>query len=600
MTAADQADESPWPELQRASRTVVVIDVVESVRLMRQDEEGFIRRWRRIVEVTRDDSLPRFDGQMVKHLGDGMLLAFDDSPRALSAVIALKSLVEQVNTTLDDDHRILLRVGIHACDVVIEDWDILGTGVNVAARLAAQAAPDQILLSAQANEGLHPSLDQATEDLGDLWLKHLDEPVRTYAVCEPGGSEAPRPAESAADALKPVVAVMPFATEGASASGVTIGELVADDLIHSLSAWPELRVVSRLSTRVLALRGVDADESGATLRADYVVTGICRAMNDQVLVHAQVFDVRRAEVLDAFRAAGSASSLFTDESPLIRQLLSQIGARLLERQVELAHKSALPNQSGHTLLLGGIALMHRLSQRDVRRSFEMLDHLCNRWPRLAAPHAWKARWHLFSVLQGWSPDVQASRRSALEDSDRALQIDEGSSTALAVAGSVTIGLSRDVDQGVRLYQRALAANPSDSFAWMLLGTAHAFKGEGGHAMQASVASIQLSPLDPMHFLYDCHAAGAALAADDPALALSLARRSLRANAQHLSTLRVLAIAQLLSGQEDDARRTVHNLLKLDPRASVDSYLRNSPSGAYPIGQRFAQLLRQAGLPQAHH
>jgi len=568
------------------------------VPLMERHEADTVDRWSRYVSEVREQVLPRHGVRLVKSLGDGLRLLAPDAPRAVAAAQEMLVRLRTYNLARDADALLKLHTGIHLAHVCEDDLDIYGRGVNLAARLAQGSQPGQILLSAAANEQLLPGLDAPTEDLGDRWLKGVEAPVRVYSVCDRIAVTDESIVQAPSDgAVRPTLAVLPFAHEGAPGTGPALGELLADELICALSPLRELRVVSRLSTSALAQREGAVLAAAPALGADYVVSGSCRVMGDRIVVHAELFDSQRSEVVLRHRETAAVASLADQESPLITALISRLTGAILERQIDLARRCALPNLAGYTLLLGGIALMHRLSRRDFERARELLEHLTERWPRLATPHAWLARWHLFSVLQHWSRDRAADERRAHEASQRSLDLDDESSVALAVAGSVQIGLSQNVGGGLALYERALVANPNDSFAWMLSGTAHAFRGDGAEAVHASTQARSLSPLDPLHFLYDCHAAGAALAADDAARARALAERSVRANAQHLSTYRVLAVAQLLCGDGDAARDTVRRLLVLDPQATVAGYLRASPSAAYPIGQRFARLLAEAGMPR---
>ncbi len=605
IDAAKTQQQSWFPADPSERRAVFFIDVVESVPLLDRHEADAVDRWVRFVHEVREQVLPKHGVRLIKSLGDGLRMLAPDVPRATAAAQDILRRLAAYNIGADGDSLLRLHTAIHLTHVAEDDLDIYGHGVNLTARLAAKSQPGQILLTGEANEQLLPGLDPPTEDLGDQWFKGIEEPVRVYAVCERIAATnetllAPPPPA----AFKPTIAVLPFAQDGARGSGgfgnagMSLGDLLADEVIAALSPLQDLRVVSRLSTSALAQRNGDARAEAPVLGADYLVTGTCHTVGERVVVHAELFDLRRCEAVFRHRETGDIASLANEESPLIMALTARLTAAILERQIDLARRCALPNLAGYTLLLGGIALMHRLSRRDFQRARELLQHLTERWPRLAAPHAWLARWHLFSVLQHWSDDAARDRQGAYEASERALALDDESSVALAVAGSVRIGLSQDVDGGLALYDRALAANPNDSFAWMLQGTAHAFRGDGVDAVRASDQARRLSPLDPLHFLYDCHGAAAALAADDAAKARSLAERSLRANAQHLSTYRVLAIAQMLGGDGAAARDTVRRMLVLDPKASVDGWLRSSPSGAYPIGQKFARLLVEAGMPRA--
>lgn len=580
----------------RQRKAVVVADVVESVRLLSEHESETIARWRQAVQVLRDDLLPRWGGTLASHRGDGLVLVFEGVPGALEAMAALQRRLDDENALVDAGRRIWLRTAVHVCEVLVDEIDAFGAGVNIAARLATCADPGQTLLTVDATEELHPALDRAFEDLGNLYFKHLAEPVRASRLLPAPGT--PEPGPSCDDqVLRPTLAIVPFAQHGGAPEGVAVSQLLADELICALSALPQLRVVSRLSAHRMAVRRAPAPQAASALAADYVVLGECHVMAGRVVVHAELHDARRDEVVDRWRGSAPLHSLVAESSPLVEELMAWLGPRLLEQQVELGRRSALPHLAGYSLLLAGVSLMHRLSTADVARSHTLLAHLCERWPRLAAPRAWLARWHLFHVIQGLSRDITGDRRLAFEHSARALELDPQSSVALAVAGSVRVGLMQDVDGALVHYSQALDSNPNDPFAWLLMGTAHAFKGAGGEATRATENAARLSPLDPMHFLYDCHAAGAALAADDSERALRLAERSLRSNSRHHSTLRVLAIAQMLQGRPAEAAATVGRLLWLDPRASVEGFLRTSPSAAYDIGRRFAELLAEAGLPR---
>jgi tetratricopeptide (TPR) repeat protein len=208
------------------------------------------------------------------------------------------------------------------------------------------------------------------------------------------------------------------------------------------------------------------------------------------------------------------------------------------------------------MLLGGVMLLHRFSPRDFERAKEVLESLTQRVPRHATPWAWLARWRQLKVFQGWSEDPTQDREAALALCGKALDIDPESSIALTTAGAVHGVLLKDLDRGIGYYKRAIESNPNEPLAWLLLGTAHSFRGEGEAAVQATEQALRLSPMDPMRFFYDVHAGAAAASAGQFERAIELAQRSLKANRLHVSTYRVLAIAQALSGQVDAARDTV--------------------------------------------
>jgi tetratricopeptide (TPR) repeat protein len=241
--------------------------------------------------------------------------------------------------------------------------------------------------------------------------------------------------------------------------------------------------------------------------------------------------------------------------------------------------------------------MHRLSPHEFDRAREMLAALVERAPRAAPPWAWMAKWHVLRVQQGWAEDTGAERRLALDCARRAIDADPQCSLALAIAGFVYTNLLKELDAAQEHYERALDANPSDSLAWLLKGTLHAFRGEGQPAVASTKHALRLSPLDPLRYFYESLAATAALSAGQYDRAIELAKHSLRSNRTHTSTYRALAISQWLVGHHDDARKTVGELLRLEPGLTVRKYRQRSPSSEYETGRVWSHALQMAGLPQ---
>jgi tetratricopeptide (TPR) repeat protein len=222
--------------------------------------------------------------------------------------------------------------------------------------------------------------------------------------------------------------------------------------------------------------------------------------------------------------------------------------------------------------------------------------LTQRARRQALPHAWLAKWHVLRFNRGRTLDKSREAKIALDCTKRALDAEPNCSLALTMDGFVHTNLLKRLDIGQQRYDLALQVNPNDSLAWLLKGTLHAFKGEGRLAVEGTERALMLSPLDPLRYFYESLAATAAHSAGRYDRAIELAQRSLRANRVHPSTYRALAIAQSRSGRMEDARKTVTDLLQLQPELTVRSYLESNPSGPYETGRAWAEALRQAGLP----
>jgi len=583
-------------QLERTLRAVLVVDLVESVRLIEEDEDGAIRRWRRTVDHVEREILPAHGGRLVKSLGDGMMLEFASPQPAVQAAFAIQRVCEDLNAGIAPERQMLLRMGIHAGQLIADEHDVYGRSVNLAARLMTLAGPGEIVVSAEVRDQITPVLDADVEDLGDCYLKHVQQPVRAYRVGPPGAHPVIAPGSGAAQDLRPTIAVVPFAARTTEPGDQVLGEVLADEIISALSGTPELNVISRLSTTLFRNRNAPPEAVAAHLGAHYMLSGAYRVSGNQLILVAELLECKSGRVLWGHSLKGTVSGVIGGEDELIDQVVSQLGTAVMARELERALSQPLPTMESYTLLMGAIAMMHRLSRRDFDRAYALLEALTDRARRHAVPYAWLAKWHVLRVQQGWTDDPRAEARLALEATKRALDNDAHCSLALAVDGFVHTNLLKDFDVAQERYDLALAVNPSDSLAWLLKGTLHAFRSEGELAVEATEHALRLSPLDPVKYFYDSLAATAALSAGRYERAIELARRSLRANRTHTSTLRALAISQMRIGDERGAKETVRELLRLEPALTVSKYLERSPASGFETGRIWSEALRHAGMP----
>jgi class 3 adenylate cyclase len=273
---------------ERAVRTVLMVDVVESVRLMEDDEEGTVSRWRRLVEGIETQVLPTHGGRLVKSTGDGLLLDFSQVPSAVAAAFSIQSACRGANAGLPPQRQMLLRMGAQVSELIADDHDVYGRGVNLAARLMTLAGPGEIVVSAGVRDQLTPVLDADVEDLGECYLKHVAHPVRAYRLGPPGPHPVIEPGGAAMPELRPTIAVIPFAARGGESEHRLLGEVLADEVISALSRTADLNVISRLSTTAFRGREVTAGEVGAHLDASYVLAGAYSTAGTQISLAAEL------------------------------------------------------------------------------------------------------------------------------------------------------------------------------------------------------------------------------------------------------------------------------------------------------------------------
>lgn len=597
--ATSQAD-PVWPELRQQRRVIVVVDVVESVRLMQANEADVIDRWRRFVNEVRTQSLPLHGGRLVKSLGDGLLLEFEAVPAAVACAMELHRRVAPFNSGRDPAAAIRLRSGVHVADVVVDELDVYGSGVNLAARLATLAEPGETVVSAEVRDALVPGLDPAFVDLGECYLKHLDAPVRAFrlATAAPAPLAMPGAAPRAAPLpLSATLIVVPFSCSAETRESRVVADVIADSLISALAAWPELRVISGMSSMTLGGRGALPPGFLRALGADFALTGACQVDGDGVEVSFELVETRHGSGVWSGGRRERVSALLAPGCELIGRACSEVAAAVANIETFRASILPLPSLESHAIQIGAVAMMHRSARGEFERARDMLEHLVDRHARIAAPRAWLAKWYVLRATRGLMENPAEDARRALEQTRRALDADPGCALALAMEGFVRCHLLRDLDSASKRLAEATAIGPNEPLAWLFRGVVHAFRDEGHDAVVCTERALKLSPIDPLRYYFDSLAAAASVAASQWDRAIELAQRSLQANALHISTYRTLAIAQTLGGHQAAAEQTTQRMLALDPSFTVERFLARVPTGSSAIGLRFAQALRQAGVPQ---
>lgn len=587
---------APEPLHPTQRLAVLVADLVESVRLMRTDESGTIERWGRFVEQVRD-ICARGGGRIVRSLGDGLMLVFDQVPSAAWAARALHARLADIDPAQDPARCMRLRVGIHVGPVVQGDLDIYGVAVNLAARVVAHAGPGETWVTSEVRDDLIDGLDAELVDLGDVFVKGYAEPVRMYRL-GPASQLTPMLTlgERMANLLRPGAAVLPFVPVPGDDPEGLVGEALAEELIGQLARLPELQVISGLSTRSLKGRGVALDELRNRLAVAYVVTGRYRLQGGRLRLQLELTETGRGVIAWAEGLEVRTGELFAGDGARLGELAHQLAAAMLSHELQRAAAQPLPTLESYTLLFGALTLMHRPARRDFDRARAMLEALQARHGRNAVAHAWLAKWHVLRAAQGWSADVQADALQARTHVMLALESDPGHALALAIGGHVHGYFSKDAVAAGQLYRDALSANPNEPLAWLYSSTWHAYRGEPGPAEDAAAMALRLSPLDPMKYYFQTFAATALLAGGHGQRAEGLARESIRMQRGHASTWRTLAYALILQGKGDEARDAVQQLLSLEPTYTVGTFRQRFPGRDGPMAEPFAQALLEAGLP----
>ncbi|MDB5860347.1 MAG: hypothetical protein JWQ76_4036 [Ramlibacter sp.] len=566
--------------LARHTKVIAVADVVESVRLMEQDEQEFIRRWHGFITFFKSH-LPQESGRMHKSLGDGLMVEFSDPEGCIRAALAMQAWFDEGNQGLPVEEHVHLRIGAHVAEFVADEHDIYGTDVNLTARIATLAGPGEIVISAALRDRISGELETFLEDLGHCYLKHVRHPVRAYRVGRAGRAPVLPAAGAGRVPTRVALAVLPF-TEDIGSLG--LGEAVADEVVAALAQRGEVQVVSRLATT-----------APMPERAHYLLRGHARHTDGRIGLFIELSEAASGHVAWAHSFKGSAADLFCENAEVIRALVAGVASGLMAREAERARGQPLPLLASHTLLQGAIELMHRLAPADLERARAMLEHLLERNRRHPAVLAWLAHWHVLHLQQGEQADRRTHTELALQHANAALQADAQAPLVLCLAGHVHAHLLHDLDTAAARYAQVLRQRPDDGLALLLQGELLALRGDGAGALRLAERALHLCALDQLRPWYEQLTAQAALVAGNAARALELAESAVAALPCGVAAHCTLALAQAACGRAEAARQTVQRLLPLRPDFSLRLYAEECPS--LPVlTQRATEALARAGVP----
>ena len=406
-------------EFRSKSVTVMFADVVESVRLIEQDEARNVARIAGLLDLLAYTLAPRFDADVLERRGDGLLMTFADSRQGAACAHAFHMAAAE-QALHGAEEALMLRVGLHTADVLADGRTIYGRGANLAARITALAKPGETLSSSETRSMLTDDVDACISDLGECFVKNRIEPVRVYRLDTLGASDrAPGPAQLAPpDDPRVSLAVLPFADHAAlsRSDDLNVGDVATEQFTQAMSRSPQVRVISRLSANAFRGRLGDLPGIAEKLGVHYVVRGsVDRTSERRVRLTLELVQMRTRSVIWQGSAEGPESEAGQADSDLIGGPIAELSETLIGVEVRAARVMPLPNLATHTLMMAAIAMMHRFSRADFDRSRQLLELLVDRVPRHPGPMAWLARWHVFRVVQKWSDNSHqdASRAMSL-------------------------------------------------------------------------------------------------------------------------------------------------------------------------------------------
>jgi class 3 adenylate cyclase/TolB-like protein len=581
---------------QRRLAAVLVADMVGYTRLMEAHEE-YTYQWQTLLRAEiLDPSVSAHGGRMVKNTGDGFLATFDSARAATECALELQQAVADRTVEQPIEQRISFRMAVNVADIIMEDDDVYGDGVNVTSRLQTYAEPGSVVISGAVAEQLGGDLGVTVTDLGDLHLHNIVRPVRVLSL-----RPMAAPARLVGDGLvgaepRPSIAVLPFRMHPIDPEERYFADGIIDNIINALAALKDLFVISRGTAVTYAGPMLDVRAIGRELGVRYVLYGSARRLDTRLRIVTELSDTETGTVIRSDQHEGSLNDLFELQEQIVVNVVKTIAPHIHERELVRAMRKHPQNMTAYDLVLQALDQLYRVDYESFSRARGLLQQAIAHDPGYAPAHYYTAYWYVLRVGEMGSSDPDSDATAAVHHAGAAMEHDSDDALSLAIAGHVHSFFMRDYSRAISLLDRAIAAGPSSSMAWSMSSVTRGYVGESASAVQHAEHGVRLSALDARLFWHEGVLGQAYYLAGDYERALEWARSSFERNASIRFNIRLLIATLVALGRMTEAAEMGGHLLRMQPDFRIGSYAPRCPFPS-PIVETWLTRLRLAGLPQ---
>ena len=532
--------------MERKLATILAADVAGYSRLMGADEEATLHTltaYRAII----DGLIAGHRGRVFGSAGDSVVAEFASPVEAVRCAVAIQSDLETQNVELPEDRRMRFRIGVNLGDVMVDGDNLLGDGVNVAARLEELTEPGGIYISGTVFEQVKGKLDLDFDDLGEQAVKNIAEPVPTYRVAigpevksrvrrmaRAGSAKLRWLAASAALVLlmaaagvalwlepwlpptdievavgdsaslelpdKPSIAVLPFTNLSGDKAQDYFSDGITEDIITALSRFTDLFVIARNSVFTYKDKPVKVQQVSRELGVRYVLEGSVQKFGDRVRIHAQLIDATTGHHLWAERFDGELADVFALQDELTQKIVTPLAVEMSAAEVKRVLQKDTDNLAAYDYVLRGHQQMHLLTKESNFKSRELFETAIELDPNYARAYARMAWTHLNDFRLGWSEDPERSLVVALEFAEKAVALDDTFADAHTALGDVYLW-TKQYDRAVAEMERAIALNPNNADGYEGLGDVLTWVGRPGEAIGYVKRAMRLNPNYPFFYLW---------------------------------------------------------------------------------------------------
>jgi adenylate cyclase len=489
---------------------ILAADVAGYSRLMSQDEAGTLQALTAHREVM-DRLIADHGGRIANTAGDSVLAEFASAVDAVQCAAQVQEALAAASQDTPEEKRLQFRIGVHVGDVMVRGGDLLGDGVNIAARLESIAAPGGICISDATYGSVRKAVPLTFTDLGPQKLKNIDEPVRAYAL-SPGSSIPAGTASAASPPLpkKPSIAVLPFNNMSGDPDQGYFADGIVEDIITALSRVRWLFVIARNSSFTYKNKSIDARQIGRELGARYLLEGSIRKAGQRIRISGQLLEAATGAHLWADRFDGEISEIFELQDLIATRVVIAVEPSLRSAETERAQRKPTDNLDAYDLYLRALPAINVYTRAGFEEAEGLLRRAVALDPAYADALAALAECLVRMVVNGWAADKQASTAEACALAGRAVTADPENASVLAIAAWAYSTPGRPLRTIARPSQPGARPSPELGSCALVLRVGVPLHGEQSASHRAVRGGTAAEPGRPEKLFPDARPGGGAL------------------------------------------------------------------------------------------
>lgn len=585
--------------VQRRLAAILAADVVGYSRLMETDEQGTIARQKTHRRELIDPLIADYRGRIIKTTGDGLLAEFGSAVDAAECAVSIQRAIPEREAKIAEDQRITYRFGLNLGDVVIDGDDILGDGVNIAARLEGLAMPGSVFVSGQVYEQVAGKIEIDFTDLGDRSVKNISRLIRVWGWSPSGAQSLKRwirSSQSQPIKSEPSISILPFENRGGDPDDRYLADGIADEVTAELSGYGWLKVIARSTSFVYRDQGINTSTLERELGVRYVLRGNVRRHQNRIRVVAQLVEAATARQVWAQRYDADFVDLFDLQSEIAQSVAGAIQPELITAEMQRARNTRPESMEAWDHAVRGRWHVLRIRRDDNIEARKYLERALELDPNCVAALAFFAYSHYVDVFFGWSTAPGESLKHANELALKAAGLDDKDCWVQCALG-IGAFVARDPDTAVGHLRKAIDGNPSFALGHGYLALVLAFSGESEIAIDEAKRAMSLSPKDPELFHFLVAIGTAHFVAGRYEDAVDWGRKVVAEQPTVPSGHRLVAASLGHLGRTDDARKALDHALKITPKLSETSIRKNIHFKDPRDLERYVSGMKAAGLPQ---